>query len=33
MIGDKLDTDIEMANKYNIDSLLLFTGETRIEEK
>ncbi|KAL4426912.1 hypothetical protein ABPG74_012912 [Tetrahymena malaccensis] len=29
MIGDKIDTDLEMAKRANIDSILVLTGETR----
>lgn len=31
MVGDRLDSDIEMANKGNIDSLLVFSGTTTEE--
>jgi ribonucleotide monophosphatase NagD (HAD superfamily) len=29
MIGDKIETDIEMARRVGIDSLLVLTGETK----
>jgi len=32
MIGDRLDTDILMANSAGIDSCLVFTGVTSSEE-
>jgi len=33
MIGDRLDTDILMANQAGVDGCLVFTGVTRSEEE
>jgi ribonucleotide monophosphatase NagD (HAD superfamily) len=32
VVGDRLDTDIEGANRARVDSLLVLTGVTRLEQ-